>query len=227
MDISIYDTLLGLPLFQGLSKLEFGEVLEKVCFDFSGAQDGETFITSCSLCSHFVFILNGKALSRRSTADGRLTFIEELEAPSLLEPYSMFGMQPVFSKDYVASGNVGILRIDKQYLYSELYKYSICRMNLLNILSGRIQNLESDLWNMRQTTIRERIVNMVSSLSDSANGQKEVKVRMEDFAAILGETRLNVSKTLNSLENEGLIVLKRGGFVVPSLERLTTKLDYE
>ena len=50
---------------------------------------------------------------------------------------------------------------------------------------------------------------------------------MEDFAAILGETRLNVSKTLNSLENEGLIVLNRGGFVVPSLERLTTKLDYE
>lgn len=214
MDFSIYDTLLSLPLFQGLSKHDFDEILAKVRFDFSAVREGETFISRGSLCMHFVFLLNGRIMSHRTSADGRLEFSEEIEAPAMIEPHSMFGIDPTFKKDYIASENIGLLRIEKQYLYSELYKYSICRMNLLNMLSGRIQVMENGLWELRETNIRERIANIVAGLSEYATGRKEVRVKMEDLAAILGETRLNVSRALNELEKEGRIILKRGGFTV-------------
>lgn len=220
MDLSIYDRLLTLPLFQGLSKTDFEDVLAKVRFDFSTVSDGETFIHCGDACDSFVFLLNGEIVSARHSSDSKLLFRETILETLMLEPYSMFGLTPVFTKDYTAIGNAGLLRVSKQYLYSELYKYSVCRMNLLNMLCGRIQATEAEKWNLRALSLRERIVNTVSGLSDYQTGPKEVRVRMEDFAGILGETRLNVSKTLNELSKEGKIVLRRGGFDVPSLENL-------
>ena len=40
----MYDNLLLLPLFQGLSISEFTTILEKVRFHFQTIQEGETFI---------------------------------------------------------------------------------------------------------------------------------------------------------------------------------------
>ncbi len=225
MDSSIYNILLTLPLFQGLTKSEFGEIIEKVRFDFSTVEDGVTFIKAGEPCGGFVFLLNGSVVSRRASDDGRLVISETVNAPAMIEVHSMSGFLPVFVKDYTSCGNVGVLRFDKQYLYSELYKYNICRMNLLNMLSGRIQTLESDLWKLRGGSLRERIVRLVAGLCDLSSGPKEVRVKMDDLSEILCETRLNVSRALNALADERKIVLRRGGFDVPSMERLVMEIE--
>lgn len=224
MDSSIYNVLLTLPLFQGLTKSEFGEIIGKVRFDFSTIDDGVTFIRAGEPCEGFVFLLNGSVVSRRSSDDGRLVLCETVSAPAMIEAYSMSGFLPAFVKDYTACGNVGVLKFDKQYLYSELYKYDICRMNLLNMLSGRIQTLEADLWKLRGGSLRDRIVRLVAGLCDSSCGTKEVRVKMDDLSDILCETRLNVSRALNALADERKIVLRRGGFDVPSMERLIMEI---
>ena len=225
MDSPIYDILLTLPLFQGLAKSEFGEIIEKVRFDFLTVEDGVTFIKAGDSCDGFVFLLNGSAVSRRVSADGRFVLCETVDAPAMIEAYSMSGFLPVFVKDYTACGNVGVLRFDKQYLYSELYKYDICRMNLLNMLSGRIQTLESDLWRLCGGSLRKRIVRLVAGLCDSLSGSKEVRVKMDELSEILCETRLNVSRALNALADERKIVLRRGGFDIPSMERLIMEIE--
>ena len=46
---------------------------------------------------------------------------------------------------------------------------------------------------------------------------------MEELACICNETRMNVSKALNSLQNDGLVELHRGEVVVPRLELLTAR----
>lgn len=224
MNSSIYNVLLTLPLFQGLTKNEFGEIIEKIRFDFSTVEDGVTFIKAGDVCDGFVFILNGTAISKRTSSDGRFVISETVCAPTMLEAYSMYGFQPSYVKDYTANGSVGLLRFDKQYLYSELYKYNICRMNLLNMLSGRIQNLEADMWRLQGGCLRERIVRLVSGLCDSSIGRKEVRVKMDDLSGILCETRLNVSRALNSLEDEHKIILRRGGFDIPSMEGFTNEI---
>ena len=220
MDSPIYDTLLSLPLFRGLSKTDFEEILGKIRFDFSSESDGTAFISSGDACDRFIFLLNGRVRSCRKSADGRLSFYEDIDAPVLFEAHSMFGIQSAYVRDYTAIGNIGLLKIEKQYLYSELYRYSICRMNLLNMLCGRIQNMESHIWDLHGTTIRERLADMVRTLSETPSGRKEIHVRMEDLAEILGETRLNVSKVLNGMAAEGKAQLRRGGFIIPALETL-------
>ena len=46
------------------------------------------------------------------------------------------------------------------------------------------------------------------------SGRKVMKVKMEDLAQILNETRLNVSRALNQMQDEGLLSLHRGGIEI-------------
>lgn len=223
MDNSIYDTLLCLPLFQGMTKSDFGIVLEKVRFGFHKFAAGQTVAEAGKSCGSFVFLLNGRMRSHRSSTDGLFSLTEEIEAPYMIEVSSMFGMNPVYRGTYVADEECGVLVIEKQFLYTELFKYNVCRMNMMNMLSNRTHSLERDLWNLTPKDMKGRFVHLLMSLSDIPFGRKDVRVKMEDLAPVLQETRLSVSRMLNAMEKEGLVVLKRGGFMVPALEKLIEK----
>ena len=105
-------------------------------------------------------------------------------------------------------------------IYTELGKYNICRMNLLNILSGRVQQLDSHIWTLKETSLRERIIRFVKGLSDTQTGFKKLSIKMNDLALLMEATRLNVSRELNSLEADGLISLRRKEILIPALEKL-------
>jgi DNA-binding MarR family transcriptional regulator len=71
--------------------------------------------------------------------------------------------------------------------------------------------------------IREKIFRVVCALSSTKKGPKHIKVKMEDLADMIGETRLNVSKELNSMNNEGIVKIKRGEFIIENLNNLKCK----
>jgi CRP-like cAMP-binding protein len=56
------------------------------------------------------------------------------------------------------------------------------------------------------------------------NGTKRIQIKMERLAELLCETRLNVSKALNELKDEGYIELQRKEIIVPSLKKLTEEI---
>ncbi len=216
MELPIYDTLLSLPLFQGMSRTDFNSLLQKVRLDFVKFEDQETILSQGDRCRSFVFLLNGTIESSRKGQNGAYTFIERIDSPYLIEPYSMFGLNGQYRRDYVAVGQCSMLMVDKQYVYTELGKYNICRMNLLNILSGRVQQLDSYIWSLDGMDLRERILRFIAGLSDYPNGEKRLQIRMNDLAVLMDTTRLNVSRELNAMQDDGLVVLKRSEILIPT-----------
>ncbi len=222
MEYPMYDTLLRLPLFQGMSQADFNSLLQKIRLDFMRYSEGDVIINAGDRCSSLAFLINGSVESSRSGMNGSYTFSELIEGPCLIESYSMFGRAGSYLRTYTAADSCSFLMVDKQYIYTELGKYNICRMNLLNILSGRVQQLDHHLWSLDKMTLRERIIRFVRSLSDIQSGQKRLAIKMNDLAALMDATRLNVSRELNALESEGLISLRRKEIFIPSLEKLTS-----
>ncbi|MBO7049778.1 MAG: Crp/Fnr family transcriptional regulator [Bacteroidaceae bacterium] len=222
MELPMYDTLLSLPLFQGMSQVDFNSLLQKVRLDFVRYEEGSTIISAGERCKSFAFLINGSVESSRSGMDGNLIFMEQVDAPCLIEPYSMFGRAGSYQRTYTALTPCSFLMVDKQYIYTELGKYNICRMNLLNILSGRVQQLDSHMWTMEGMDLRGRITRFIKGLSDIQTGSKKLCVKMNDLATLMDATRLNVSRELNALEAEGLISLRRKEIFIPALEKLTT-----
>ena len=222
MELPMYDTLLSLPLFQGMSQVDFNSLLQKVRLDFVRYEEGSTIISAGERCKSFAFLINGSVESSRSGMGGNLIFMEQVDAPCLIEPYSMFGRAGSYQRTYTALTPCSFLMVDKQYIYTELGKYNICRMNLLNILSGRVQQLDSHMWTMEGMDLRGRITRFIKGLSDIQTGSKKLCVKMNDLATLMDATRLNVSRELNALEAEGLISLRRKEIFIPALEKLTT-----
>ena len=216
----MYDTLLSLPLFQGMSQADFNSLLQKIRLDFVRYEEGATIISAGERCKSFAFLINGTVESSREGMEGNLSFMEQIDAPFLIEPYSMFGRAGNYQRTYTAVTPCSFLMVDKQYIYTELGKYNICRMNLLNILSGRVQQLDSNVWKLEASDLRGRIIRFIRSLSDTQNGTKKLIVKMNDLALLMDATRLNVSRELNALEAAGLISLRRKEIFIPALENL-------
>ena len=144
---TMFDTLLQLPLFQGLCHEDFTSILDKVKLHFIKHKVGETIIESGSPCKQLCFLLKGERfLSSQSSKENIYTVIEQMEAPYLLEPQSLFGMNTHYTSAYVAHTEAHTVSISKAFVLSDLFKYEIFRLNYMNIVSNRAQNLYSRLW---------------------------------------------------------------------------------
>ena len=55
---------------------------------------------------------------------------------------------------------------------------------------------------------------------EKPQGEKVFKVKMDDLARCLDDTRLNISKTLNELQDSGLIELHRKEILIPDAQKL-------
>ena len=208
-----------------MSKDEITSILDKVAFDFHKLSDGETICERGERCDKFIIITNGEATSRVDAPDDTYSLTEEICAPYAIEPYSLFGQDTTFKRKYTAKGDCTILVIDKQYLFSEFTKYEIFTINLLNLISRRAQMQSYAIWNYTPKSIKGRIVQFIGMRCNSINGRKSIQIKMERLASILCETRLNVSKALNELQDAGYIELHRKEIIVPSLKRLIEEIE--
>lgn len=225
METTMYDNLLLLPLFQGLSKHDFTAIIEKVKLNFMTFQPGEAILQQGHKCHQLVFVLNGEITAQTMDEKNNYTLFETLEAPHTIELHSLFGMYPNYTATYEAKTVAKILTIDKGYIFSTLSKYEIFRLNFLNILSNQNQVANQKLWNTHIGTLEEKIVNFLLLRCQKAEGEKTLLITMEDLSTLINETRIRVSRLLNDWQNKNLIQLKRKEIYIPALEYLIQELQ--
>lgn len=88
---SMYDVLLQLPLFQGVSRMKMSEIIEKTRFHFLKYQDNEIIAHRGEECTHMKFIVSGSARSELKNISGKIRVSETLHAPNILYPNHLFG----------------------------------------------------------------------------------------------------------------------------------------
>lgn len=221
----MYDTLLQLPLFQGLAKNDFTSILDKVKIHFLKRKAGDTVALGGEDCRELVFLLNGSLVSKTSDRDELYTFYEAINAPFLIEPYSLFGWSTKYVSTYTALTACNLVTIEKAYLLSELNNYEIIRLNYLNILSNRAQNLHDRLWTNLPESLHDRIVEFILLHSYVPGGEKRLKIKMDDLAKLLSSTRIRVSKALNEMQDKHWLTLHRREIRIPDISLLKEHRD--
>ena len=214
----MFDTLLQLPLFQGLGQEDLTHILGKVKFHFAKHKDHTLLAQSLTPCRQLLFLLKGEVTATTVSSDGLYNVTEYFQAPYLIEPQSLFGMDTHYVATYHSCGEAHTVTIDKSFAMNELFKYDIFCLNYLNILSNRAQVLNRRVWNHNYHSIssEERILRFIRlHLERPSAGRKEIKIRMEDLAQIVNDTRTGISKTLNNMQLQGKIELRRGEIIIP------------
>ncbi len=212
---TMFETLLQLPLFQGLAQEDFTNILGKVKLHFVRHKPGEVIATAGDVCDKLTFVLRGRAGFSKEASDGSYRFVEYFDAPCVIEPHSLFGMNTVYVSTCMAQTECHTVSVSKQFVLRELMRYEIFWLNYMNIVSNRAQTLHAKLWAGFPDGMEARVRHFLLSHMERLSGEKMLKIKMETLARILNETRLNVSRTLNSMQERGLVELRRGEVLVP------------
>lgn len=216
----MYESLLCLPFFQGMGKDDITAILDKVTFEFIKYNDGDTVCRCGDTCGKFIIMTQGAMEASETSPDGTYKVSEEIHPPHAIEPYSMFGHSAVYQREYRAKGNCTVLAIEKKFLFSELNRHDIFTINLLNIISLKAQKLNGIIWDHTPSSISGRITHFIASRCETLHGRKSITIKMERLATILCETRLNISKSLNEMQEAGLLELHRKEIIIPSFNKL-------
>lgn len=220
MEISMMERLQLLPLFQGMSNNDMIWIMEKLRFDFSKVPSGNYIVRQDYPCDSLIFILTGSVIMETENPNGTYCFQEKLLAPTVLQPEVLFGPQTNYTHSFFATSDTSILKVTKKEFWSYLIQDEVFRLNYINTLSSKAQNAQKTILQTEGGTLEQRIIRFILKLCVKPSGEKILKIKMEDFAFEMNETRINVSKVLNSLQQRQLINLKRSVIEIPHMEKL-------
>ena len=110
---NIYEKILKLPLFQGMSKSELTQVLTQTKFEFISLAKGKTIIYEGDNCTHLYFLLDGSICMITTPDDHRFNIIENIYAPDILQPEHFFGMTQRYDSTFTSHTDSQLLRIHK------------------------------------------------------------------------------------------------------------------
>jgi CRP/FNR family cyclic AMP-dependent transcriptional regulator len=220
MQQHIYDKLLSLPLFQGLTTADLQRIVANVRLDFMSLKAGKTIVKEMEECCKIIFLMDGDIYSHSTADDHSYSLTERLTAPMMLQPEHLFGLSQYYSKTFTTATDCHLVAMAKADVVELMSKLEIFRINLLNIYSTDIQKRERMRWHVLPQTVRDRVVRFFISHSAVPRGEKTFKITMRTLALATADSRLDVSRVLNALAADGLINLSRSTIHIPALEKL-------
>ena len=216
----IYNTLLQLPLFLGLNRRDFEEIVTHVKFDFQKRAPGSYIYRTNSINNHILFLISGEIEVTRLSNSSRICFIETLKAPSIVGADVLFGITHYFSHDYKSKSRIEYLQISKDQVTSHLLNYDIFRLNLLNYLSLMEQRQNRQLRETLPETLDKQFIQYLSHNFYYQAGEKKLKYKQASLALELGATKKKTCYMLHQMEDKGLLKLSRSYIRIPAFEKL-------
>ncbi len=173
------------------------------------------------MCNKLFFLLKGSVMRHTLSQNKDFEFEEMLPAPWVMEPESLYGLHCIFSSDYITTESSTIMTLTKPDLAKLFTRNDIFRMNYLNLLSANIQHQHNVQIHPYTSCIATRMISFINTLSTVSYGSKTLRIKMDDLAVYMNETRLKVSRLLNQWQELNLITLQRKEIHIPRLENLT------
>ena len=218
--LQIYDRLLQFPLFQGMSRDDLEIVAGHTRFGFLKVPAGRQIIHAGDPCTHLYFLINGTLKIETFSDDRRYSVTEQISSPYILQQESIFGYYQRYTHNFYALTDANFLTLDKEEVVRLSEDFLVFRLNLMNHLATQSQKLIQMQWRRSPLSLRERIVRFFFQHTLYPAGPKTFHILMERLAEEVNDSRLNVSRALNRMQESGVIELHRGRIEIPQLERL-------
>jgi CRP-like cAMP-binding protein len=189
-------------------------------FGFLKVPAGRQIIHAGDPCTHLYFLINGTLKIETFSDDSRYSVIEQMSSPYILQQESIFGYYQRYTHNFYALTDANFLTLDKEEVVRLSEDFLVFRLNLMNHLATQSQKLIQMQWRRSPLSLRERIVRFFFQHTLYPAGPKTFHILMERLAEEVNDSRLNVSRALNRMQESGVLELHRGRIEIPQLERL-------
>ena len=221
-NLQLYEYLLQFPLFLGMSRDNLAQVAGHTRFGFQKYQPGQTVARDGDDCKQLFFLLSGTLQIETCSDEKTYRVVENVSAPYMIQPEAIFGYHQRFTHEFSALTESSFITIDKSEVMRLSEEFLVFRLNLLNVFATQTQKKQQITWQPCPKSLRERIIRFFCQHCCSPSGSKTFYILMSQLANEVGDSRLDVSRVLNQLQREGLLLLHRGRTEIPLLECLIT-----
>ena len=194
-----------LPLFHGVSAQQLSALVEKMPFHFLKFNDGERIIDEGDTCTHVRFVVSGKVRVSMRFTNLKVTIEQTLEAPNVLGPDYLFGLDTSYPFNVTAEGECGIMQLRKSDYVNIVQADKVFLFNILNYLSRNSQRFTAGVLAMKQGSVTERIALIVSILTTQLSSDITISFLQKDLCTLLGTQRTTLIHALDILKDEGII----------------------
>ncbi len=202
---NMFEQLMNLPLFQGVSHERLEALIEKLPFHFLKYGDGEHIIKAGDECTNLRFIVSGSVKLVTKSRVARLSISQIADAPNVIGPDFLFGLHTQYPYDVFAVGTTGIMQLRKSDYMRILQSDEVFLFNILNYLSHISQNHTFALLSQARGMIAERLSKLILSLTSPSSHDISLHYRQKDLCLLLGARRNSLVNALDELKDKGVI----------------------
>ncbi|MDE5749858.1 MAG: Crp/Fnr family transcriptional regulator [Duncaniella sp.] len=202
---TMYESLMTLPLFKGVSHERLSEIVGKIPLAFLKYMPGEKVMDSGDPCTGLKFVLKGSVrLSLRNVND-RLRIQQTLEGPAVISPDFLFGRDTNYPSTGTAIDTVSIIQIEKKDFLELLRVDEIVMYNYLNILSTNAQKSVNGVLALTAGSLEERIAFWIIALTQLSGKDIVLQAKHRDLYTLFGVQRSSFIAALETLKSKGII----------------------
>ena len=223
---SMYQQLMQLPLFQGVSTEKITALVEKLPFHFLKYRNGEQIFAAGDPCTHIKFIVSGQVKLEQAFSHLRISFCQALTTPHVLAAEYLFGKETTYPFSAVANGPCGILQLRKSDYIKMVNTDKVFLFNILNYLSSGSQRSVSSLQSIKDGTVTERLAMMVDSLALPGACDVEFHYKQKDICVLLGTQRTTFIASLDKLSEMDIIDYDTNVLRILDVRQLTDMINY-
>lgn len=202
---SMFDILMGLPLFRGVSHERMSKTVGEAKLHFLKYLPGETIFRTGQTCSSVAFIISGTVRINIANPDGRFSVSQSLAAQDVIAPDFLFGKITNYPGDVVAVDTVSVLLIAKTDYIKILHSDNVFLFNYLNLLSMNAQKAVEGILAVSTGDIAERIAFWISALTQPRSFDIHLECRQRDLVGLFGVPRTTLRAALDNLKEKGII----------------------
>ncbi len=202
---SMYQQLMRLPLFQGVSTEKITALVEKLPFHFLKFHGDEQIFAAGDPCTHIKFIVSGKVRLETPFSNLKVVLSQVLATPHVLAAEYLFGRDTVYPYTAIADGPCGILQLLKSDYIKMVNSDKVFLFNILNYLSSGSQRSTSLALAVHDGTVAERLATLLDTLVLPGATDVVLTFKQKDLCNLLGTQRTTLVATLNRLIDEDII----------------------
>jgi len=217
----MYSLLTRVPLLMGINGQELARM--EASLDFQVVMippSSRPVIAQGELCSNLYILLSGEMSCERVSPDRLYSTLEYLQGPTQIEAENLYGLLCKFNHSYKAHTTCMMISISKHKVSHFMAKSEIFRINYINLLASLAGKLRQQSGPTRENDIRQKVVRFLLQSFSTPDPRKILRIKMNDLASYLDETRLSISQTLNDMNDSGLIQLKRKEIHIPDFQKI-------
>lgn len=202
---SMYEQLMKLPLFQGISADKITALVEKLPFHFLKYRNGDQVCAAGDTCTHIKFIVSGQVRLETPFTNLRVAMWQTVSNPHVLAPEYLFGRDTTYPYTAISDGSCGILQLRKSDYIKMVNTDKVFLFNILNYLSSGSQRYISSSLNIKDGSLTERLASIVETLALPGSVDIALHYKQKDLCALLGTQRTTLVSMLNRLSDQQIL----------------------